>query len=398
MDVKKRLALFIGLLPVGIHAFLPFCILMGYLLGCEFSLFNYTFFAVVNLLFSVISVVAVFLKKESFSNKKFFCLFGLSIPVCFVDWLCYLIKSDSVVPAVCLLISLVCSVAVNIKISRFKVSKIILSVLTPLMILALVFVSFVYMLLDNFGVSTVIKDVPSPDGMYVAQVVDVDQGALGGNTAVDVFKNRGIDLFVCRFSDIPERVYIGEWGEYNDMDIYWKNDDCLIINSTEYELNGNGIVVAFKDFVYEPLCEEFSIPDFFDSGNPVYTPEGEHLPRKFYVMLFCIDDYMHWVYKLNAEEQEDVLADIGKGNWTLLSEDVFYLVKGFDGFYGGSKILNKSLLDHECYVCVYDPHQEKIITNHSDYFCDDDSIYHTNWVIFLYDTETFKYYCIYASM
>ncbi len=232
--MKKGLALTIGLAPIIIHTFLPVCILVAFLIGYEFSLFNYSFFAVVSLLVSLVSVVAVFLKKESFSGKEFFCLFGLSIPICFVNWLCYLAKGASVVPVVCLLICIVCAVAINIKISRFKVSKIILSVLTPLVISTLVFVSFVYMLLDNFGVSTVVNDIPSPNTRYYAQVVDVDQGALGGNTAVDVLENREIDLGVCEFSDIPERVYIGEWGEYKDMEIYWKNDDCLIINSTEY--------------------------------------------------------------------------------------------------------------------------------------------------------------------
>lgn len=398
MSTKKSLALFMGLLPVVTNAFLPVCILMGYLLGCEFSLFNYTLFAVLNLLISAISVVAVFLKKELFRGKVFFCLFGISIPICFVNWLCYLIKSDSVIPVVCLLISLVYAVAVNIKISKFKVSKIILSVLTPLIIVALIFVSFIYMLLGNSGVSTVIMDIPSPNSRYYAQVIDVDQGAFGGNTTVDVFENRGIDLFVCKFSDIPERVYIGEWGEYNDMDIYWKNNTCLIINSTEYELGRDGIIGAFEDFVYEPLCEEFSIPDFSDSGNPVYTPAGDHLPRKFHATIFSIDEYMHWVYKLNETEQKEILSDIENGNWSLMDENIYYRIKAFDGFYGGSKILSNSLLNHECYVCVYDPNQEKIMTNDADYFCDDDSVYHANWVIFLYDTETFKYYCIYATM
>ena len=232
--MKKQLKLFVALAPVVVHSFLPFCILFAFLFGYEFSLFNYTFFTVVSLLVSVISVAAVFFKKERFGGKEFFCLFGLSIPICFVDWLCFLVKSDSLVAVACTLISFACAVVVNIKISRFKVSKIILSVLTPLVISALVFVSFIHMLLDNFGVSTVVKDIPSPNSRYYAQVVDVDQGALGGNTAVDVFKNRGIDLCVCKFSDIPERVYIGEWGEYNDMDIYWENEGCLIINSNEY--------------------------------------------------------------------------------------------------------------------------------------------------------------------
>lgn len=122
-------------------------------------------------------------------------------------------------------------------------------------------------------------------------------------------------------------------------------------------------VSVFVGVLYKPLCEIFSIPEFSGSGNIVYTPGEAHLPRKFHVTIFCIDEYMHWVYKLNTEEQEAVFADIENGNWTLLNDNIYYGIKEFDGFYGGGEILSKSILEHECYVCVYDPNQEQIITN-----------------------------------
>lgn len=145
--------------------------------------------------------------------------------------------------------------------------------------------------------------------------------------------------------------------------------------------------------LYKPLCEVHSIPNFSNNGNVVYTPKGDHLPVKFHVTLFCIDNYMHWVYKLNDEEQNEVLEDIENENWTLLNESIFMKIKDFDGFYGGSEILKKRLLDHECYVCVFDPNKEQIITNEDEYF-----MYHSEWVIFLYDTQACKYYCIYATI
>ena len=92
-----------------------------------------------------------------------------------------------------------------------------------------------------------------------------------------------------------------------------------------------------------------------------------------------------------------VLADIEKGNWTLLKEDIYWGIKEFDGLYGGGEILSENLLKHECYVCVYDPNQEQVITNRYDdyyYF----NVGHSAWVIYLYDTETCKYYCLYATI
>ena len=155
-------------------------------------------------------------------------------------------------------------------------------------------------------------------------------------------------------------------------------------------------ISVFGIFMYKPLCKEFGIPDFSDNGNIVYTPEADHLPIKFHVTIFCIDEYMHWVYKLNKDEQKEVLADIEKGNWTLLNEDIFCGIKDFDGFYGGGKILGKELLNHKCYVCVCDPYEDRIITNEDDY-CYLYG-YHSQWVIYLYDTETYKYYCLYATI
>ena len=155
-------------------------------------------------------------------------------------------------------------------------------------------------------------------------------------------------------------------------------------------------VSIFIGVLYKPLCEIFSIPEFLDSGNIVYTPKADHLPRKFHVTIFCIDEYMHWVYKLNKEEQNEVLADIENGSWTLLNEDIYYGIKDFDGFYGGGKILGKELLNHKCYVCVCDPYEDRIITNEDDY-CYLYG-YHSQWVIYLYDTETCKYYCLYATI
>ena len=30
--------------------------------------------------------------------------------------------------------------------------------------------------------------------------------------------------------------YFGEWGEFENMQNYWKDDNCLVINSVEYRI------------------------------------------------------------------------------------------------------------------------------------------------------------------
>jgi hypothetical protein len=68
--------------------------------------------------------------------------------------------------------------------------------------------------------------LPSPGGTHEARVIDVDEGALGGSTIVEVERNGWLAR--------PKRIYVGEWGEYETMEISWKNDDYLVINGKEY--------------------------------------------------------------------------------------------------------------------------------------------------------------------
>ena len=86
------------------------------------------------------------------------------------------------------------------------------------------------------GQNTIVKNIESPNGSFYAQVIDSDQGALGGDTLVNVYEKREIDTFIFKLKDKPQRVYLGEWREYESMHISWKDDKCLVINSVEYEI------------------------------------------------------------------------------------------------------------------------------------------------------------------
>lgn len=89
------------------------------------------------------------------------------------------------------------------------------------------------LMLGSIGENTVVKTVESPDGTYFAQVIDSDQGALGGATMVEVYENRKI---FGRYKKV-DCVYMGEWGEWQTMEIYWKDEHCLVINSVEYPID-----------------------------------------------------------------------------------------------------------------------------------------------------------------
>lgn len=114
--------------------------------------------------------------------------------------------------------------------------KVVALVLSALMILPICFFSFIALIFGNIGQNTVVQTVESPSGKYYAQVIDSDQGALGGDTLVDVYKKSGINSILFKIENKPQRVYFGEWGEFGNMQIHWKDDNCLVINSVEYEI------------------------------------------------------------------------------------------------------------------------------------------------------------------
>lgn len=230
MGNMKKTMPFITFFLSFLYAFLPVCSIILYIFGYTFSLFNYTVFSVALALISVAATILV-LKKQDKSTKKSIRILTAVLPMlAILNWAVYLFKSKQVIAVtVCMPICFVCAVILTAKFCKplfLKISSIFLSIL--LIIPLAVFMLF------PFGINTVVGTVPSPKDSYYAEIVDSDQGALGGNTVVYVHKNDRIDAFVFSITQTPKRIYTGEWKAYETMDIYWETEHCLIINSEEY--------------------------------------------------------------------------------------------------------------------------------------------------------------------
>lgn len=109
-------------------------------------------------------------------------------------------------------------------------------IVSAFMIYPLLFFGCIALLFGNFGQNTVVNSIPSPNGTYYAEVIDSDQGALGGNTWVVIYDGKGVNALAFKISKKPQRVYCGKYGEYKNMELCWKDDHCLIINAVEYEI------------------------------------------------------------------------------------------------------------------------------------------------------------------
>lgn len=85
---------------------------------------------------------------------------------------------------------------------------------------------------------SVVLEAESPDGSCVAVVWDVDEGALGGATEVEVERlSGGLDVGFGTFGKAPRRVYLGDWRDWEDMEVVWEDGDTLRINGQRVELN-----------------------------------------------------------------------------------------------------------------------------------------------------------------
>ena len=128
-----------------------------------------------------------------------------------------------------------CSI-LTIKYVKILAPRIIAFVLSGLTILPIIFLLIIHLIFGNLVQNTVVQTIESPGGSHYAQVIDNNQGAMGGNTLVDVYEAPLVDTRFLRIQKKPTRVYSGEWGEHEYMEIYWKSVDCLIINGVEYEI------------------------------------------------------------------------------------------------------------------------------------------------------------------
>jgi hypothetical protein len=89
------------------------------------------------------------------------------------------------------------------------------------MLLSMLFLAFGFFLKD-FVLTEEIRTVPSPNGTYSLVVVNVDQGALGGNTLINVRRS------YLGMVEWNRRIYIGRWGKQPNIE--WVGNYEISVN------------------------------------------------------------------------------------------------------------------------------------------------------------------------
>ncbi len=232
----KKVLTFLLCLLFALTLLFPVGALVSACFGYEFELTSVFAVSIAIAVISVFTVIFSIISKEKIINKVMVIMLYILAPISFINAIIYIFESGQISVAVCVLVSFLCISFLIIKNAMVKANKIVVSILCVLATVFILFFSFVMLIFGNIGQNTVIKNIDSPSGNLYVQIVDSDQGALGGGTIVDVYEKREIDIVVFKLKDKPQRVYLGEWREYESMHISWKDDKCLVINSVEYEI------------------------------------------------------------------------------------------------------------------------------------------------------------------
>lgn len=227
---------FLGYAPIFlcvVYAFIPICVLTAEAIHIQiqvcFPMATVILYAGASLL------VTVLLYKENFILTKVSGWISvLAFLMSLLNGYCFLSYSISWV------FSLICSVCCLIWIFKFTqpfAGRVLAVAGSALLAAVLLFAGAFSMLFQGIRADTVVRSVMSPQNTYIAEVIDSDQGALGGNTFVEVRQNKTVYLFVCKFQERSVCIYTGEWGEFETMQVSWQDEHTLLIDGKAYSVN-----------------------------------------------------------------------------------------------------------------------------------------------------------------
>ncbi len=160
-------------------------------------------------------------------------VFYFLLPAAVLNGVFLLLQDDSLI-LMLLILAIVFNCAVlNVMARRSRALRSVSLSLAGVFAVPLVVLGVLTVLFGGVAKDTIVQRLPSPDGSRYAEIIDNDQGGLGGNTYVEVCP-RGLSG-ECGVR-VAKQVYCGRWGEFKDMELFWRDETCLEINGKEYPI------------------------------------------------------------------------------------------------------------------------------------------------------------------
>lgn len=234
----KKLHLAMLWLLLFLSALLPAGHFLTGLWDYDFFLFSDFGYALILAVLSLAAALFSFSKKAASGTRTAGVLSTVLLPLSALDLLSFLLAPTNSDPAVLFLFfCLVCAVVLTARRARPKALRIASLSVFALLVTPVCLVTFFWM--AAWGERSVISQHSSPENLYLAEVVCIDQGALGGDTSVYIHDNTApqFNAGLFRISPKPRLIYQGAWHEYKNLSISWADEHSLVIQGQCFPLD-----------------------------------------------------------------------------------------------------------------------------------------------------------------
>ncbi len=240
----KKIALIFSCGLLGLNGIYPLAFLLFNLLGFSFEIKNTYVFSLTIAFMSLVAVILYLVFPEAFNCIATKILISVCLPLSLINGAAiFMSRNDPFAYKLSLILSIIyialpvlCYCFLTVKCVKPQAVKISSLAVSALLVFPLAFIMFLSVAFGDMDSVKVIRSVDSPSRKYCAEIIDADQGALGGNTLVRTYTRKKYEGLIFEIDRHPKRVYIGPWGEFNNMELSWKDDNTLLINSVEYKV------------------------------------------------------------------------------------------------------------------------------------------------------------------
>lgn len=232
----KKLSSITCIVLTFLYLLLPVTVITTGFLGYD-AVFNPLFLSLFTALMSLFFTVIIYVKKIYSANKAEKVI-SFSLPIlAVVNLFFYIPFNGEPFVLISIIANIICSVILLFNfISNMAVRLTVVGICAGLFILYL-WALMIVALFSGIAVETPVKTIPSPNEEYSAVVISRDEGALGGSTYVEISQNNSeIKIFPFKFQKKPNRIYAGDYGAHENLVIYWKDDNCVVISGKEYKI------------------------------------------------------------------------------------------------------------------------------------------------------------------
>lgn len=170
-----------------------------------------------------------YLNSEHGTSKSASIILLVAFPLSIINGLFVFFDYTNVLSFVFLLVTSICILTVTANLCRYSAITVTICVISAIAYVFVLIIGFFALMFGGIRQDTILGEVESPDGAYTAVLISSDQGALGGDTLVNIeFNSKNGVWLLSEVKKDPETIYFGEWGE--QVGINWIDENTISIN------------------------------------------------------------------------------------------------------------------------------------------------------------------------